>query len=684
MRKKRILFCTALLAAATSISAISLPVSAQTRKEITSTDSINSWNMDGPESLFAYKFYLTSDAATQQLILQTWPDIAERAVRYSNSLTYETCSQDILNLLSWLAQYDGRINVPTAPPPPPVVEEVPTPAPPDTPEQPETPEPENPDPETPEKPGDDTQNPEKPDDSQKPDGPEKPGESDKPENPGDSEKPDNPNDPEKPDGSEKPENPSNPENPDNPDDDDKKDETDDNKKPEDEGNKPGTSEEEGGVKPEGENKPVVSDKTEEDQIKDIEDKKTDGEIDQITPASQENAEYVPLTFGGFSYRSKNRKIKATEIGGWYNSEPDFNNASAWKGSSSAYNTPGLWGQCTWFAWARFYEIYGFNPGFTGNGNVCVNQLLGTHPDKFERATKPKAGSVFSSDMAHNHVGIVLDVNPITGMLLIQEGNLDGVSNPNWNVAIQDYRTVELSLNDLRALYGNVVFANPIEGRVKAVSQAAKPKLNESTIDEIQEKIADIVPEDEPEEMVEEPVDEADKEINDETNNENVIEKDSENDDQTIVEAEDKEAIDKEAVDKEMNTENSEAEDQENKDDSKTDQDKDESESSSESVKEDSEDLKEDKDKTKENGEDTDKEDADQDDPDKEDSDHGDASEDQDHDDTSSKAENKTSSDRETRKKDSRSSARKSSARNSKLFLKTDQVQIPDHRSLLRR
>ena len=92
----------------------------------------------------------------------------------------------------------------------------------------------------------------------------------------------------------------------------------------------------------------------------------------------------------------------------------------------------------------------------------------------------------------------------------------------------------------------------------------------------------------------------------------------------------------------------------------------------------------DKDKTKENGEDTDKEDADQDDPDKEDSDHGDASEDQDHDDTSSKAENKTSSDRETRKKDSRSSARKSSARNSKLFLKTDQVQIPDHRSLLRR
>lgn len=140
--------------------------------------------------------------------------------------------------------------------------------------------------------------------------------------------------------------------------------------------------------------------------------------------------------------------------------PDFGNEAAWKGSSSAYNTPALWGQCTWFAWGRFYEIYGFDPGFTGNGNQCVDQLVAAHEDLFEKSRIPRAGAVFSGDQSHNHVGIVLAVDDRTGVMLIQEGNLDGQSNPDWHVAAKDWMTSLYTPEQMKAAYGDVVYANP--------------------------------------------------------------------------------------------------------------------------------------------------------------------------------------------------------------------------------
>jgi len=38
-------------------------------------------------------------------------------------------------------------------------------------------------------------------------------------------------------------------------------------------------------------------------------------------------------------------------------EPNFENMKAW-GMNNYYSQLGLYGQCTWFAWGRFYEIYG--------------------------------------------------------------------------------------------------------------------------------------------------------------------------------------------------------------------------------------------------------------------------------------------------------------------------------------
>ena len=104
--------------------------------------------------------------------------------------------------------------------------------------------------------------------------------------------------------------------------------------------------------------------------------------------------------------------------------PNFNNLEAWV-TKNPYARAGLYGQCTWFAWGRFYELYGYDPGFTGNGWDCVDELLKAHPDKFERSTTPKAGAIFSG-IGKNHVGIVLSYDGTN--ITIQDGNYDGKTN----------------------------------------------------------------------------------------------------------------------------------------------------------------------------------------------------------------------------------------------------------------
>lgn len=143
-------------------------------------------------------------------------------------------------------------------------------------------------------------------------------------------------------------------------------------------------------------------------------------------------------------------------GGNLSAGPDFSNINAWKAPSNPY-APTFYGQCTWFAWGRFYEIYGYDPGFWGNGYQCVGQLLQAHPDKFEFSTTPKAGAVGSSDAAHNHVWIVLAVDG--DRVTVQEGNLDGANN-TWADAILDWHTTVYTMDGLRATYGNVTYANP--------------------------------------------------------------------------------------------------------------------------------------------------------------------------------------------------------------------------------
>ena len=135
--------------------------------------------------------------------------------------------------------------------------------------------------------------------------------------------------------------------------------------------------------------------------------------------------------------------------------PNFNNLEAWV-TKNPYAQAGLYGQCTWFAWGRFYELYGYDPGFSGDGSSCVKELVAAHPDKFERSSSPKAGAVFSA-IGHNHVGIVIAVKDNT--ITVQEGNLDGITN-TFQDAKKDWQTKSYTLDQLRSIYGGVVFANP--------------------------------------------------------------------------------------------------------------------------------------------------------------------------------------------------------------------------------
>ena len=136
-------------------------------------------------------------------------------------------------------------------------------------------------------------------------------------------------------------------------------------------------------------------------------------------------------------------------------KPNFDNYDAWV-NKNPYAQAKLYGQCTWFAWGRFYELYGYSPGFIGDGWKCVDQLLKTHGDKFERSTTPKAGAVFSG-IGRNHVGVVIDVKG--DVLIIQEGNLDGKTN-TFKDARKDWHTKEYTLSQLRAAMQGVIFANP--------------------------------------------------------------------------------------------------------------------------------------------------------------------------------------------------------------------------------
>lgn len=134
-------------------------------------------------------------------------------------------------------------------------------------------------------------------------------------------------------------------------------------------------------------------------------------------------------------------------------EPNFYNIEAYI-TLNPYAHANLYGQCTWFAWGRFYEIYGYDPGFIGNGWDCVDQLIAAHPDKWKESDTPMPNCVFSG-IRNNHVGIITKVDG--DILTVQEGNLDSKTN-NFQQATEDWHTIVISLSELSEKNGGVKFA----------------------------------------------------------------------------------------------------------------------------------------------------------------------------------------------------------------------------------
>ena len=151
-----------------------------------------------------------------------------------------------------------------------------------------------------------------------------------------------------------------------------------------------------------------------------------------------------------------------------NNVPNLSNSDVYLYNNPYYKSKKtLIGQCTWFAWGAFYEIYGFDPGFRGNGGICVDQLLQKHPDKFVQGSIPVVGSVFSEKRekgACGHVGIVVDTDGDSYTII--EGNSSKIWNYPSNIPrISGATTRGWKKRTVTNAYfkrNNTVFANPVD------------------------------------------------------------------------------------------------------------------------------------------------------------------------------------------------------------------------------
>lgn len=115
-------------------------------------------------------------------------------------------------------------------------------------------------------------------------------------------------------------------------------------------------------------------------------------------------------------------------------------------------------QCTYYAWSRFYQVYGFSSGAFGNGKDNAREIVAVHGDKFSLSSTPSGGAVFSAQAntlypQYGHVGFVEAFDGTN--LWISEGNYTLSNGDNGYIHI--YRT---TFQAFKAMYPDVVFAVP--------------------------------------------------------------------------------------------------------------------------------------------------------------------------------------------------------------------------------
>lgn len=115
------------------------------------------------------------------------------------------------------------------------------------------------------------------------------------------------------------------------------------------------------------------------------------------------------------------------------------------------------GQCTYFAWSRFYQAYGFSSGAFGHGKDNAREIVSAHSNMFSLSSTPSGGAVFSAQKntlypQYGHVGFVEAYDGKN--LWISEGNYKVNGKEGY---IHIYRT---TFQAFKAMYPDVVFAVP--------------------------------------------------------------------------------------------------------------------------------------------------------------------------------------------------------------------------------
>lgn len=135
--------------------------------------------------------------------------------------------------------------------------------------------------------------------------------------------------------------------------------------------------------------------------------------------------------------------------------------------------------CTAFAQAWFYKVYGVNALY-GDGKNMVNNLLDSNnvlcgdwgSTHFYRGSSPAPGGIFSisSPSGGNHVGCIDAVDYENKTITFSDGNTNGAGNSTATISIKRTLTFDEFESYVRgacAIYGNssgatVTFANPIK------------------------------------------------------------------------------------------------------------------------------------------------------------------------------------------------------------------------------
>lgn len=78
----------------------------------------------------------------------------------------------------------------------------------------------------------------------------------------------------------------------------------------------------------------------------------------VQQLSDKNKQLDVSGYGDPSY--VDHVIQSVDITFRGGTNPKFNNMEAWI-TTNPYAKAGLYGQCAWFAWGRFYELYGYDP-----------------------------------------------------------------------------------------------------------------------------------------------------------------------------------------------------------------------------------------------------------------------------------------------------------------------------------